>query len=223
MPHPIWALVPVKQLDGAKARLNPHLSEGERTELSRAMLRDVLTALESTSGLAGAAVITADDSAAQIAHETGAAWIKDKTGSLNDALALGARVLAGYGAKGVMFVHGDLPLANPLSFQAVIDAAPVPGATLVPAGGDGGTNVMLLAPHDTIPLAYGKDSFAKHKQAADDAELPLAIVDPPGLGLDIDRPEDLKALIDAGPHGFTAEYLKSSGLEEQLQKARLTV
>lgn len=223
MPHPIWALVPVKKLDGAKARLNPHLSEGERTELSRAMLRDVLTALEETAGLAGAAVITADDSAAQIAHETGAAWIKDRTGSLNDALALGARVLAGYGAKGVMFVHGDLPLAHPVSFQAVIEAAATPGVTLVPADGDGGTNVMLATPHDAIPLAYGEDSLAKHKQAADDAGLPLTILTPPDLGLDIDRPEDLKALIEAGPRGYTADYLQTSGLEEQLQKARLTV
>ena len=186
------------------------------------MLRDVLMALKGTGGLAGAAVVTLDDSAREIAREAGASLIDDTGQGLNAALTLGCRVLQSYGAKAVMIVHSDLPLADPLECQAVIDAAKSPGITIVPAREDGGTNVMVISPPDAIPLDYGKDSFAKHKQAAESAGVPVIVVELPGLGLDIDRPDDVKALIRAGAHGATADYLLASGLAEQLQTPQLT-
>ena len=42
----MWALVPVKDMAGAKERLAPVLSVGERRELFRAMLGDVPRALQ---------------------------------------------------------------------------------------------------------------------------------------------------------------------------------
>ena len=172
--------------------------------------------------MAGVAVITLDESAREIARETGVALIDDTGHGLNAALTLGCRALQSYGAKAVMIVHGDLPLANPLECQAVIDAAKSPGITIVPAREDGGTNVMVISPPDAIPLDYGDDSFAKHKHAAETAGIPVTIVELPGLGLDIDRPDDVRALIRAGAHGATADYLLASGLAEQLQTAQLT-
>ena len=54
---PLWAVVPVKNLQDAKQRLASVLSAGERLELFRAMLEDVLSALSECRGLAGVASI----------------------------------------------------------------------------------------------------------------------------------------------------------------------
>ncbi len=54
----MWALMPVKKLQGAKKRLSSLLDEPERTALARAMLLDVFTALEGASSLEGIAVVT---------------------------------------------------------------------------------------------------------------------------------------------------------------------
>ncbi len=73
----MWALVPVKDLAGAKKRLSPVLSSGERQGLYRAMLSDVLRALSSTASLDGIALITKDAEAELMAAEYGASVIAE--------------------------------------------------------------------------------------------------------------------------------------------------
>ena len=56
----IWAVLPVKDLAGAKQRLAGVLSATERRELFAAMLEDVLSALAASAGLAGILMVTRD-------------------------------------------------------------------------------------------------------------------------------------------------------------------
>ena len=67
-----WAILPVKEMAGAKQRLAPLLSPDERIELMRVMLRDVLAALSAAQGLAGIALVTLDPWAQALAQDHGA-------------------------------------------------------------------------------------------------------------------------------------------------------
>jgi 2-phospho-L-lactate guanylyltransferase (CobY/MobA/RfbA family) len=55
-----YALVPVKDLTQAKARLSPLLSPTERHALATAMLDDVLSALQQASTVERIALVTTD-------------------------------------------------------------------------------------------------------------------------------------------------------------------
>ncbi|MFN3231486.1 MAG: 2-phospho-L-lactate guanylyltransferase [Alphaproteobacteria bacterium] len=216
----IWALVPVKKLAGAKKRLSDVLSEEERSALSHAMLEDVLGALTRANGLAGTAVVTADEEAVAVARRYGAATIADRASSLNEALTEASKVLATYAAQGVLIVHADLPLASSREVEAIIrHAGPAPSATLVPARADGGSNAMLLMPPNAIELAYGEGSFAKHRTAAHAAGLDVRALDSAGLGLDVDRPDDLEALLADPTPCRTRDYLLASGIAERLERS----
>ena len=63
----IWAIVPVKEFEGAKQRLSPALSADERRVLAAIMLEDVLDALSAVRELAGLLVVTIDPAATALA------------------------------------------------------------------------------------------------------------------------------------------------------------
>src|SRR5919106_4532190 len=67
MDRPLWAVVPVKDLQHAKQRLAGALSAAERRGLFAAMLEDVLAALAASERLAGILVVTRDVQAQNLA------------------------------------------------------------------------------------------------------------------------------------------------------------
>ena len=60
----VWAVVPVKEIEGAKQRLSSCLSPEERRALASVMLEDVLDAVSAVRELAGLLVVTVDPVAA---------------------------------------------------------------------------------------------------------------------------------------------------------------
>ena len=63
---------------------------------------------------------------------------------------------------------------------------------------DGGTNALFLQPAQAIPFAFGRGSFVRHQRLAEDAGIPVRIVESASLLFDIDLPEDYKEV--AGSH-----------------------
>ena len=74
--------------------------------------------------------------------------------------------------------------------------------TLAPARFDGGTNAIVVPAHSPFEPALTGSSFDDHREAARALGLKTAYVDSPGLGIDIDRPEDL-ALAESIEPGIT--------------------
>ena len=62
------------------------------------------------------------------------------------------------------------------------------------------------SPPLVMPLRFGDDSFLPHLAAARGLGIEPTIVELPGIGLDIDQPEDVQALLRATPAMQTRGY-----------------
>ena len=195
----IAALVPVKRLAQAKSRLRPVLSDGQRREFVLAMLEDVLRLLAGQRAIGATAVVSADEEVLAFARRLGAQPIREPRPSrgLNAALSFAAEVLARQGASGLLVLPADVPLATSVDIEAVLAAWQVAPVVLCPSR-SGGTGALALRPPQAIPFRFGPRSFAAHRRAAVERGLPVAVLSRPGLALDIDRPEDLAAVVAAG-------------------------
>ena len=92
----VWAVVPVKELEGAKQRLSSCLSPEERRALATIMLEDVLDAVSAVRELAGMLVVTVDPVATSLAGRYGARIVTEgaregHTGAVTAAARLLAR------------------------------------------------------------------------------------------------------------------------------------
>jgi 2-phospho-L-lactate guanylyltransferase (CobY/MobA/RfbA family) len=70
-----------------------------------------------------------------------------------------------------------------------------------------GTNGVLLRPPAVMPLTFGEPSFDNHLAAARALRLAPRVVRLPGLGLDVDDPDDLSALLATGGHTESARLV----------------
>jgi 2-phospho-L-lactate guanylyltransferase (CobY/MobA/RfbA family) len=70
-----------------------------------------------------------------------------------------------------------------------------------------GTNALLCAPPDTMSFHYGPGSFAAHREAARAAGHEPAVLDLPGLALDIDTADDLALFAERANAGAAYRLL----------------
>lgn len=207
-----YALIPVKELPLAKARLAPVLDDAGRQTLALALFRDVLAAAMACPALDGIAVVTRDRDLLSITEEAGAEGLPEP-GGLNEALTSASQTLTGRSVERLVVLAADLPLANADDIETV---ALADADVVVVRSPDGGTNALALAP-GAIPFRFGPDSAQQHVDAAQEAGLRSLRLELPALTLDIDTPEDLarlRATAEEG-HGLgahTAAALEQLGL-----------
>ena len=212
----LWAILPVKEMEGSKQRLSPLLSPPERVALMRVMVAEVLDALCVARGLAGMSVVTLDAWAAAEARRRGARVItkgarEGHTGSVTAA----ARVLAAEGATGVLTVPGDVPGVTAAEVEALAAAhGPAPAFTIAPAHDEKGSNGVVLSPPGVVPLRFGDDSYFPHLAAARARGLEPRVVRLPGLAMDIDHPADVAvfARLDVARGTRTLAWLREAGI-----------
>src|ERR1700722_11217877 len=104
------AVLPVKSFARAKQRLGESVADPLRLGLARAMVGDVLTALDACSSIELTIVVTREQSVAAAARYTGAIVIDDsEEAGQSAAVSLGiARALA-EGIERVLCIPGDCP------------------------------------------------------------------------------------------------------------------
>lgn len=192
-PGEVWAIIPVKETEGAKQRLAPVLAAPLRQALALAMLEDVLAAIAGVRGLGGAILVTVDPQAELLARRYGMATLADgahdgHTGAVN----AGARHLVAQGCGTILTIPGDLPLIAPAEVETLIAAhGPAPSFTIAPAHDDHGSNAILMSPPQAVPLRFGEDSFFPHLAASRAQGIEPCVVRLPGIAFDIDNPQDL--------------------------------
>ena len=218
----IGAVLPVKDTGDAKQRLAGFLGAAERQRLALAMAEDVLAILARVPGLSDIVVVTRDQLAAALAIRHGARVLTEPSNDgQSAAVERAAAALGREGADGLLQVPGDVPGASANEIEAVLAAHEGagnggPAVTLVPSHDRRGTNCVLCAPPGALPFAFGYDSFGPQCAAAHARGIAPGILPQPGLGLDIDTPDDLRAFIARPVPGRTLDYLRESGIAARL-------
>ena len=213
--------VPVKDLVNAKQRLIPFLSPSERGDLARAMVEDVLDAL-ARARLGLVLVVTRDPAVEALAKRHGAGTLGEEANrGHTEAVAHAQRAALARGARRFLTIPGDVPCVAPGELAALADVPlEAPGVIFVPSLSGFGTNAALLEPPDAMPLKFGEPSFDNHLVAARAAGLRPLVQRLPGLGLDIDSPEDLALLLERGSSTRSARLLASLEVPARLARRR---
>jgi 2-phospho-L-lactate guanylyltransferase len=200
MPVP---LVPLKALAEAKGRLAPAVGPLPRRLLAIAMFEDVIAALQAVQGLEAPVVVSPDREVWRRAEAMGCRVVEEPPGAgdLNVSLAAAAG-RAGDGS--LLVVAADLPLASAAGLGRVLEAAARAPVAVVPSADGGGTNVLAWRDPVTFAPSFGPGSAARH------LAVPGAVrVDEPGLSLDVDTVEDLRAAAGRlDPSSVTARRLR---------------
>lgn len=221
------AVIPVKQLENAKQRLSGLISAEARKDLFSSMVRDVLTAVEACTLIDQVIVVTDDHSVSILAREYGAEIRPEPPeAGLIEAVTETSKYLAETGISTMVFLPGDVPLVTADELELVLEGfglLDVPEFLIVPASDLGGSNCVVCSPPDCMNFGFGEDSFRRHLDIARSLGLEPIVAKLPGIGLDIDTPDDLReliALIEKGEQDFsdynTLRFLMASGLFQHL-------
>ncbi len=199
----ITAIVPMTRLDLAKSRLSGVLDHGTRQRLVLTMFEDVLAALAGCPALDRIMVVTPDARIAERASVMGAGAIREEPRrGLNAAIALAVAQVGDAGAQRVLVVPGDIPFATTGEISGVI-AALDDGAdvAVVPAHDGSGTNALAFGVSRPLAPMFGPSSHAHHLAEARALGLSARSLRLPGIGHDVDTPDDLRDLANLDPRG----------------------
>ena len=205
----MWVIVPVKRLDNSKLRLVGVLTPAQRRQLSLCMLEDILDTLDRAAPVSGVTVASCDTDVIRRARGQGAEVLDTgaDSGYAADALK-GIEHVSGKDVDKTLIIPADVPELEERDL-VYLDRSHRQGVTLCPAASDGGTNGLVFTPPLAMDLVYGENSFDGFRREAEQRQLPLRIARPSGLARDIDRPEDLSALMRQGREIRTWCYLDS--------------
>jgi 2-phospho-L-lactate guanylyltransferase len=204
--------VPVKSPSVAKSRLSPVLTRAERAALTVALLEDVLDACLANAGWE-TWVISPDADLRALAASHGARPVEE-TGHTLLAAVRQVELAAGDSAEALAILLGDLPY---LTGEELDGALAADGAVVAaPASSDGGTNLLVRRPPGIIRARFGRASFDKHRWAARRAGVAMSEARGSGLERDLDRPEDLRALLASGHPCRTLSACIRMGLASRL-------
>ena len=204
------AVIAVRGGPTSKSRCAAALPPGDRSLLTQLMLQDMIAAATRTASLTRIWVVTPTESLAIFARRHGARVIEQTSQGLNAAFALALDVIgqtAPYAP--VALLPGDLPLLRPDDVEAAVALTQSAEVVLSPACSDGGTGAIVLRAGVRLPLAYGPDSFARHRREAVAAGLSSSLFEAASLGRDIDRPEDLAFLLENPRDTAAGAFLRS--------------
>jgi 2-phospho-L-lactate guanylyltransferase len=191
------AILPVKRFSRAKQRLGAALEAELRVALARAMVADVLDALQRTPSLQMLIVVSSEPSLAQTTADRGAILLADDLESGQSAAVTRGVVRACVeGVDRVLCVPGDCPGIDPVELEELLREQRTGGreVVVIPDRHGTGTNGLLLTPPDVIEPAFGEGSCERHLALARAAGVAARLAQPRSLLLDIDTGADLAAL-----------------------------
>ena len=213
------AVLPVKDLSGAKERLSPALAPQERHDLFRAMFEDVLEALSQARQVARVLLVTRDEAAIALAERYRAAVLVEAENlGQSAAVRFAASALEAEGIDTMITVPADVPLATAGEIDAVLAAhREAPAVTIAPAHDKLGSNAVVCSPPAVLPFRFGDNSFYPHLDRARSIGIEPTVIEQPGLALDIDNPPDLEAFA-AQPSATRAyRFLDERGILDRLR------
>ena len=216
--HPFHttAIVPVKGLSTANARLNGLLGEDERTRLAEALFLDLIVKLPRSRCIDDVLIVTSDSSVARQAGWFGHKVLVQETDEGHaEAAAAGSLAAMADGARRVAMLPVDCPMLDTDELDSHLGRSPRT-ALIVPDRHGSGTNALMLNPPDLFQPAFGPDSCARHVTRARATGQSFALEQVESLAIDLDTPEDFtllrdRLLLDPQPAPRTAKVLWQLG------------
>ncbi len=198
----LWALVPVKALEGAKQRLKNCLG-ADREGFTIAMLKDVLAALSESKEVSHIAVVTDDPRVAAIAKQGGLVVVDEiESKGMNEALELGREAIRRMGGQRMVIIPADIPLMTGPEADRIVRELQAARHTreedvtgIGPSKDRGGTNFLCIETSRPFPLMFGADSYRRHKKCAIDHGSQPVVLRSSTIALDIDEDKDLDEFI----------------------------
>jgi 2-phospho-L-lactate guanylyltransferase len=211
-------LIPVKEQIRSKSRLSGLMTVEERAALAWAMFEDLISALRPLPY----PVTLVTDSCRAVERVDCLAWrIIWEEWQTSESVSVdhASRILSSEGARAVLRLPADIPLAQSGDIMALLSGLiAAPSAVMVPSLDGRGTNALLRTPPCLFPSMFGPDSFTLHLQAAARAGVTPTIVDNPRLALDLDTPADMIRFLAYETDGETCRILKKLDLPERLAR-----
>ncbi len=189
----LFALLPFRGLTNPKSRLATQLPEAERTALALRLLNRAIAAVTG-AGIDRVAVVTRDPALQAAGLDPRAEVLLQETEGLNAAVRQGQRWALAGEADGLLILLPDLPVLEINDIRALVDAASLDGAVIAPDRHGTGTNALLLVPPDAIAPAFGLGSAGRHRRSLALADIAVTDIERRGTHLDLDTPEDYRAL-----------------------------
>lgn len=188
-----WLVIPVKNFSDSKQRLQLILNESQRRSLAVAMLKDMLDELKTLQSSVTIVLLSRSEEVKQLAQEFELEFLlePEHCRGLNHALQFALEQAEQAEVSRAVLLHGDIPLLKASDIARLLQN---PSNTIAADKHGSGTNALLLHLPNTLPLCFGENSFALHRQKAkqnnsDLQHLPLA-----SLQWDIDEPQDFSYL-----------------------------
>ena len=116
---------------------------------------------------------------------------------LNAALTQAARYAVARGATKVLILPTDMPNLTAEDVRTMASPRGRAPQIIIAPSRDGGTNALMLQPAQAIPFAFGRASFQRHRHLAEEAGIPVHIVESDSLLFDIDLPEHYRLVFDS--------------------------
>jgi 2-phospho-L-lactate guanylyltransferase len=210
----------------AKTRLSGLLSPSERRALAQAMVEDVLQLLHSHVLIEDITLVSDDPGAHLLASRYQLQAIEESSlgcTGLNNVLEAACARMNVTGTEQVLVLHGDLPLLAAEEITQVLHLQAECGALVIGCDRRAvGTNMLAFDQSCKPEFQFGTDSCALHRQTRA-GQGQARVLQLPGIGLDIDEPEDLELLLARLPAqsgGYTRNLLLGSGLGRRLATMR---
>lgn len=188
-------LVPVKSLYHAKSRLAPYLTVGERSRLVMRMLAHVITVLKN-DGRFLIYVVSTDTRVGTEAEEMGVGVMYTPQSGQNRSLAAAAALMRP--DTPLLALSADLPFLSQTDLDSLLIAVRDNDLVLGASKEKTGTNAVFMKKPGLTPYLFGRNSLAKFRDAGNRRHLKTAVLESPGISLDIDTADDVMKLQETG-------------------------
>lgn len=204
-----FAVIPVSRFCNAKTRLSPKLTIIERENLLKAMLKDVIGALNGI--VDNIVIVSSDDDVLYYVEQFNVETLKEigDTG-LNGGLAQAIEYCSKF-CDNVLIIPSDVPLIKNSHVKGIVQKGEEFDVVIAPAKG-GGTNA-LLCPVNNFTTKFGDYSFFEHIDEAKKKNLTYTVFDSFYLSLDVNTAEDLGEIMLHGSETEASRYLKKVQLK----------
>jgi 2-phospho-L-lactate guanylyltransferase len=208
----VFAIVPVKNFERGKSRLQSLLTVEDRIKLSELFLDLTLSTLTKTPVISEVIIVSSDIRAEEIVKKYDAIFLGEKKDQgVNAAVALADTYISECIVDASIVIPQDLPLLLPEDIEYICAEAQNHERCLVicPSIRFDGSNALLRRPPLLLKTSYEHDSYNIHIKKAKALNATVKVIPIKRIMIDIDTIEDIRKIIKFSSANKVVAFLKS--------------